>query len=108
MLETYPDMTLGIIDRILALRADIKGKESAKLLRACKEHVDSCAAGMATVQDSLPGPYIVVAKEAKVRAALATSSELVTMLAKGDEVRGAARTTCVHNMLCMAAPAVWD
>ena len=85
MLEDAPDLNLGIVDRVLTVRGDLKSKERIKILKACNSVIEDSEAKAPDVDAEGPGTYRVL-KAAAVREFIETSSDKVTTLEKGETI----------------------
>jgi hypothetical protein len=85
MLEDAPDVGLGIVDRVITVRGDLKSKERMKILKACNGVIEASEATTEEVDAEGPGTYRVL-KAAAVREFIETSSDKVTTLEKGETI----------------------
>ena len=85
MLEDAPDLSLGIVDRVLTVRGDLKSKERTKILKLCNTVIEESEAKTEDVDAEGPGTYRVL-KAAAVREFIETSSDKVTTLEKGETI----------------------
>eukprot|EP01048_Picozoa_sp_COSAG05_P015536 COSAG05_NODE_1882_length_3906_cov_1.643814_3_plen_168_part_00 len=87
LLQDCPDINLGIVDRIITVRGDIKSKEKNKLLKACKAAIETSLKGAntATEDEEGPGTYRAL-QTAAVREYVEVNSDKVTTLQKGESI----------------------
>ena len=84
LIAEYPDMTIGVVERVLLVRGDCKSKEIPKILKVIKPATDENLAVIAS-SDLGPGKYRVL-RTLPVSIGEATVTEKVTELEKGDEI----------------------
>ena len=87
LLQDSPDINLGIVDRVIAVRGDIKSKEKNKLLKACNVAIEASLQGSSAASEDEEGPGTYRALQtAAVREYIEVNSDKVTTLQKGESI----------------------